>query len=39
MVRNMLDLAAIRPGETVLDVGCGSDVIIREPGRRTAPTH
>jgi SAM-dependent methyltransferase len=36
MIRTLLDIAAIQPGETVLDVGCGSGVVIREVARRTA---
>jgi SAM-dependent methyltransferase len=35
MVRNVLDAVQLRPGETVLDVGCGSGVVIRETARRT----
>jgi SAM-dependent methyltransferase len=35
MVRTLLDAARIRPGEVVLDVGCGSGVVIREVARRT----
>jgi hypothetical protein len=33
--RNVLDLAAIRPSETVLEVGGGSGVVLREVARRT----
>jgi hypothetical protein len=35
VVRNVLDVAAIRPGETVLEVGGGSGVVLREIARRT----
>jgi ubiquinone/menaquinone biosynthesis C-methylase UbiE len=36
VVRGLLDALAIRPGESVLEVGCGSGVIVRELARRTA---
>ncbi len=36
IVRQLLDLLAIAPGETVLELGCGSGVIMRELARRTA---
>jgi SAM-dependent methyltransferase len=36
IVRQLLDLLAIVPGETVLELGCGSGVIMRELARRTA---
>jgi ubiquinone/menaquinone biosynthesis C-methylase UbiE len=35
MIRNVLDAVQVRPGETVLDVGCGFGVVIREVARRT----
>jgi SAM-dependent methyltransferase len=36
VVRALLDAVRIRPGETVLEVGCGSGVVMRELARRTA---
>jgi SAM-dependent methyltransferase len=36
LVRNVLDAVAIRPGETVLEIGGGSGVVLREIARRTA---
>ena len=33
-----LDLLAIAAGERVLDVGCGSGVVLRDLARRVAPT-
>jgi SAM-dependent methyltransferase len=35
LVRNVLDRVEIRPGETVLEVGGGSGVVVREIARRT----
>jgi len=35
VVRGLLDALAIRAGESVLEVGCGSGVIMRELARRT----
>ena len=36
VVRALLEALAIAPGESVLEVGCGSGVIMRELARRTA---
>jgi SAM-dependent methyltransferase len=36
VVRMLLDLTAIKPGEVVLEVGGGSGVVLRELARRTA---
>jgi SAM-dependent methyltransferase len=36
MVRTVLDAVAIQPGDTVLEVGGGSGVVLREVARRTA---
>ena len=35
LVRNVLDLVAIRPGEVVLEVGGGSGVVVRDIANRT----
>jgi hypothetical protein len=35
VVRGLLDQPAIRPGEQVVEVGCGSGVVMRELARRT----
>jgi SAM-dependent methyltransferase len=35
VVRAVLDAVAIRPGDTVLEIGCGSGVVMRELARRT----
>jgi len=39
MIRTLLDLAHLRPGETILDVGCGSGVAVREVARRTGKSN
>jgi ubiquinone/menaquinone biosynthesis C-methylase UbiE len=36
LVRTVLDLVQIRPGEVILEVGGGSGVVLRELARRTA---
>jgi SAM-dependent methyltransferase len=36
MIRTVLDAARIKIGETVLEIGCGSGVVIREVALRTA---
>ncbi|MBV8088215.1 MAG: methyltransferase domain-containing protein [Alphaproteobacteria bacterium] len=36
LVRTMLDLSHIQPGEVILEVGGGSGVVLRELARRTA---
>ena len=35
MVRNVLDVVGIRPGEIVVEVGGGSGVVVREIARQT----
>jgi SAM-dependent methyltransferase len=39
MIRTLLDLAHLQPAETVLDVGCGSGVAIREVAKRIGKTN
>ena len=39
MVRTLLEEAQLRPGEAVLEVGCGSGVLDRWLSRRTAGAH
>src|SRR5271156_4527848 len=39
LVRNVLDVIGIEPGEVVLEVGGGSGVVVREIARRTAGTN
>jgi SAM-dependent methyltransferase len=39
MVRTLLEEAQLRPGEAVLEVGCGSGVLDRWLARRTAGAH
>jgi SAM-dependent methyltransferase len=36
LIRNILDLARIRPGDVVLEVGGGSGVVLREIARQTS---
>jgi SAM-dependent methyltransferase len=36
VVRMLLDAVRVRPGEIILEVGCGSGVVLRELARRTA---
>jgi ubiquinone/menaquinone biosynthesis C-methylase UbiE len=36
MIRTLLNIAQVQPGEVVLDVGCGSGVVIREVARQSA---
>jgi SAM-dependent methyltransferase len=36
LVRGLLDAVQIRPGEAILEIGCGSGVVLREIVRRTA---
>ena len=36
VVRALLDAAQVRPGEAILEIGCGSGVVLREIARRTA---
>jgi SAM-dependent methyltransferase len=36
VVRSVLDLAQIKPGEVILEIGGGSGVVLRELARRTA---
>jgi SAM-dependent methyltransferase len=39
IVRQLLELLAIRPADTVLELGCGSGVILRELARGTADSN
>jgi ubiquinone/menaquinone biosynthesis C-methylase UbiE len=36
VVRALLDAVHVRPGEVILEIGCGSGVVLREIARRTA---
>jgi SAM-dependent methyltransferase len=36
VVRALLDAVQVRPRETILEIGCGSGVVLREIARRTA---
>jgi SAM-dependent methyltransferase len=36
VVRALLDAIQVRPGEAILEIGCGSGVVLREIARRTA---